>query len=246
MDGARPRPARALVAESRKAGERVVVWVPVFRREVGCHFVALLDDLGFRASLRVLGPDYFEQIYDARIRAQIGFVGWASEYLNPSTLIQPNFACTSLAERAAEQRVVLLRSRSLDVHSRRSPLASASLRSTNGPAVSRRALRGVRAAPLRRSTRQPAEWSDTRDYGARCSAKSSRALLLLNRSAVVAGSRPLMSTKLVLLSPSSAAHSFILSTNSSLATKLGYQVERLATYIPVAVAASFFDPTSAM
>jgi YVTN family beta-propeller protein len=65
--------ARALVAESGRAGERVVVRVPE-GQPAGRYFTALLDDLGFRASLRVLSnDDYFDGVLNLRSRAQIGF-----------------------------------------------------------------------------------------------------------------------------------------------------------------------------
>ena len=95
--------ARRLVAQSGRVGEPVAVWVPDFRRAVGRYFVALLRDLGFRASLRVLPlPRYFSVIYEPRTRAQIGFVGWALDYVSPSNFIGPNFTCAALAERRTE------------------------------------------------------------------------------------------------------------------------------------------------
>jgi peptide/nickel transport system substrate-binding protein len=88
--------ARRLVSESGRTGERVVVRVPSFRRAIGRYFVELLDDLGFRASLRVqeLSP-YFASVQDPRSRAQIGFVGWAMDYASPSDLLRLNFSCPS-------------------------------------------------------------------------------------------------------------------------------------------------------
>jgi YVTN family beta-propeller protein len=92
--------ARRLVAKSGRAGERVVVWVPDFQREVGRYFVALLHDLGFRASLRVNDSGrHFGAIYDPLTRAQIGFVGWVLDYVSPSDIIGPHFTCASLADR---------------------------------------------------------------------------------------------------------------------------------------------------
>jgi peptide/nickel transport system substrate-binding protein len=95
--------ARRLVARSGRAGERVTVWVPDFQRAVGRYFVALLRDLGFRASMRVndAGP-HFGAIYDPRTRAQIGFVGWALDYVSPSNFLGPNFTCASPADRRPE------------------------------------------------------------------------------------------------------------------------------------------------
>jgi peptide/nickel transport system substrate-binding protein len=95
--------ARALVAASGRAGERVVVWVPGLARKEGRYFAALLDDLGFRASLRVIeDEDYFPTIFDLRSLRQIGFVGWANDYLSPSTFVQATFTCASLGERRPE------------------------------------------------------------------------------------------------------------------------------------------------
>jgi peptide/nickel transport system substrate-binding protein len=92
--------ARRLVRQSGRAGERVVVHVPLFRRAVGRYFVGLLDDLGFRASLarvRVAG-EYFPRIFDPRSRAQMGFVGWSLDYVAPSGFIDANFTCTTHAD----------------------------------------------------------------------------------------------------------------------------------------------------
>jgi YVTN family beta-propeller protein len=100
-----PDLARALrlVARSGRAGEQVTVWVPEFQRHVGRYFVALLDDLGFRASLRVSETGaHFGAIYSPGTRAQIGFVGWALDYVSPSNFIGPHFTCGLLADRRPE------------------------------------------------------------------------------------------------------------------------------------------------
>jgi YVTN family beta-propeller protein len=95
--------ARRLVARSDRAGERVVVRVPEFQRRVGRYFTALLAELGFRASLRLLGDiDYFGRVLDLRSGAQIGFEGWSSDYLSASSFVVPNFTCATPAERSRE------------------------------------------------------------------------------------------------------------------------------------------------
>jgi ABC-type transport system substrate-binding protein len=95
--------ARRLVARSATAGERVVVHVPESKREVGRYFAALLDDLGYDTSRRVVpDDDYVPTIYDPRTRAQIGFIGWSSDHATPSNFIQPNFTCASPASRRPE------------------------------------------------------------------------------------------------------------------------------------------------
>jgi peptide/nickel transport system substrate-binding protein len=94
-----PDAARRLVAQSGRAGERVVVHVPDFQRPVGRYFVGLLDGLGFRASLRVHeGGAYFPYLEDPRSRPQIGFNGWSADYVSPSSFIVPNFTCATPAD----------------------------------------------------------------------------------------------------------------------------------------------------
>jgi YVTN family beta-propeller protein len=90
--------ARRLIAQSGRAGERVVVWAAAPEREIGRYFTALLRRLGFRASLRVLGEiDYFRTVGDPRTRAQIGTFGWIADYVSPSTFISSPFACAGLS-----------------------------------------------------------------------------------------------------------------------------------------------------
>jgi YVTN family beta-propeller protein len=90
--------ARRLIAQSGRAGERVVVWAPAYEREIGRYFTALLDKLGFEASLRVMVDDeYWRKIGDPRTGAQIGFFGWFADYVSPSTFISSPFACAGLS-----------------------------------------------------------------------------------------------------------------------------------------------------
>jgi ABC-type transport system substrate-binding protein/DNA-binding SARP family transcriptional activator len=94
--------ARRLVAASGTAGLRIVVWAPSSRTVVGRYFVDLLDDLGFRASLRV-EDDYpmFELLREPRTRAQMGLQPWVSDYLSASNFIEPGFGCVPRAARPA-------------------------------------------------------------------------------------------------------------------------------------------------
>ena len=99
--------ARALVAESGTAGERVVVTVPEFQRDVGRYFRALLGRLGYRASLRVLGDvEHFETIYEPGARVQMGFNGWSADYASPSTFIEPNFGCLDVLSHLCDRRLM--------------------------------------------------------------------------------------------------------------------------------------------
>jgi YVTN family beta-propeller protein len=90
--------ARRLMAQSGRAGERVVLWVPAYQRKIGRYFAALLDTLGFEASLRVVGDqEYWRKIGDPRTGAQIGYWGWIADYVSPSTFISSPFACAGLS-----------------------------------------------------------------------------------------------------------------------------------------------------
>jgi peptide/nickel transport system substrate-binding protein len=94
MDRSGPRAGAPPGGEASRAGEAVVVSVPAFRRRVGRYFAGLLDDLGFRASVRVLGNHvYWDRIQSGRSRAQMGFVGWWADFASPSTFIAPSFGC---------------------------------------------------------------------------------------------------------------------------------------------------------
>jgi peptide/nickel transport system substrate-binding protein len=67
------------------------------RAPIARYFVSLLDELGYRSSLRQLpGPfedRYFPAIADSRTGAQIGQYGWGLDYLTPANFIQPSFTC---------------------------------------------------------------------------------------------------------------------------------------------------------
>jgi peptide/nickel transport system substrate-binding protein len=94
--------ARRLVAASGTAGARVVVWAPTSRSVVGRYFVDLLDDLGFRPSLRVMADyPYIEMLREPGTRAQIGLQTWVDDYLAASNFIEPHFGCVPRAARPA-------------------------------------------------------------------------------------------------------------------------------------------------
>jgi ABC-type transport system substrate-binding protein/DNA-binding SARP family transcriptional activator len=84
--------ARGLIARSGTAGERVVVRVPEFRRRVGRYFERLLDELGYRAALRVI-PNLEYSYGDPALSWQMGFMGWGLDYVGASNFIQPHFDC---------------------------------------------------------------------------------------------------------------------------------------------------------
>ena len=77
---------------SGRAGARVVVKVPTYKAKVGRYYAALLNDLGFRATLRVVTPMNYD-VYTLSTHAQTGIAEWGADYLAPSTFVQPNFKC---------------------------------------------------------------------------------------------------------------------------------------------------------
>jgi YVTN family beta-propeller protein len=79
--------ARRLAAASGRT-EHVTITVPAFRRALGRLVVATLEDLGLRASLRMLGDND-----SLATRAQMGYIGFSSDYLSPSTFIATLFGC---------------------------------------------------------------------------------------------------------------------------------------------------------
>jgi peptide/nickel transport system substrate-binding protein len=89
------RTARRLIARSHTRGMRVDVWGPdPFKH--GRFAVRLLDELGYRAHLRLLpATSYWRYISDSRNKAQIGLVVWISDYPAPSDYLEQLFACES-------------------------------------------------------------------------------------------------------------------------------------------------------
>jgi peptide/nickel transport system substrate-binding protein len=106
------RRARQLVAASGRAGDHVIVRVPEFREAVGRYYGRLLDDLGFRTTVRVLSFKD-DDTWDADARAQTGFVGWGADYLAASTFIESMFTCAArgllnlaqLCDRTLQRRI---------------------------------------------------------------------------------------------------------------------------------------------
>ena len=90
--------ARRLVAASGRAGASVTVHVGVEEsRRAGPYFVSLLRKLGFHARLHVVPSnlDYFAEVQRRNSRWQMGWFGWAPDYMSASTLLDPTFSCTA-------------------------------------------------------------------------------------------------------------------------------------------------------
>ena len=62
----------------------------------GRYLVSVLDQLGYRASLRVIKPDtYYQRVGDSREHVQIGEFDWYQDFPAPSDFIGPLFTCRS-------------------------------------------------------------------------------------------------------------------------------------------------------
>jgi YVTN family beta-propeller protein len=62
----------------------------------GRYVVSVLNQLGYRASLRLTSPDaYYGVLGNSRDRSQIGFFSWYQDYPAPSDFIDPLFTCDS-------------------------------------------------------------------------------------------------------------------------------------------------------
>ena len=95
--------ARRLIAESGTAGAKVVIEIPEWHRPVGAYFVSLLQRLGFRARAHVASVDeYFDGIYSPDSRAQMGWAGWAADYMSAANFIEPLYGCPTRADRHPE------------------------------------------------------------------------------------------------------------------------------------------------
>jgi peptide/nickel transport system substrate-binding protein len=111
--------AKRLVAASGTAGTHVRLWVPSARRDVGNYVKGVLEDLGYRVTLRSsfqpsarFGKEYEEAKGDPVRRyfirlargamsepggPQIAWGGWIADYPAASNFIEPLFSCMAAA-----------------------------------------------------------------------------------------------------------------------------------------------------
>jgi YVTN family beta-propeller protein len=99
--------AKALVAASGTEGMQVEVlaYDQFGRVGYGRYFASLLRRLGYRSSLRIipaLFPDYLEYAGNSRNRAQLGTMGWYSDF--PSSALRYLFSCASFLPESAANR----------------------------------------------------------------------------------------------------------------------------------------------
>jgi YVTN family beta-propeller protein len=93
--------AEQLVQASGTRGDKVTVLygnegAPFPSPATARYVVSVLDQLGYRASLRVVKPQaYWPLLGDSRDRVQAGFFGWYQDYPAPSDFIGPLLSCGS-------------------------------------------------------------------------------------------------------------------------------------------------------
>jgi DNA-binding SARP family transcriptional activator len=88
--------ARRLVAASHTEGMPVVVWAHQWDGPLGPYLVAVLHELGYRASLRVASVAAFARnVNDTRRRAQASVGTWIADYPSASDFFDLFFRCSS-------------------------------------------------------------------------------------------------------------------------------------------------------
>ena len=87
--------ARALVAQSGTRGMKITVWDYEGYKGFGPVAVQVLRALGYRASLKTVGGTFPLRFFDSRVKAQIGFFGWGTDYPAASAWFSPAVTCAS-------------------------------------------------------------------------------------------------------------------------------------------------------
>src|SRR5262249_27284344 len=73
---------------------KVTVWVDQSAGAIGPYVVRLLDQLGYRTSLKKAhNPPFPEQLSDSTNRVQIGWFGWLQDYPTPSDFVDVLLSC---------------------------------------------------------------------------------------------------------------------------------------------------------
>jgi peptide/nickel transport system substrate-binding protein len=79
--------AKAMIASAGLAGTAVTVWSETRspRQEYMAYYTDLLNQLGFKATLKVIQDSvYFQTIGNQSLNAQTGFADWSQDFPNPS------------------------------------------------------------------------------------------------------------------------------------------------------------------
>jgi peptide/nickel transport system substrate-binding protein len=100
--------AQHLVAASGTKGARVTVVTGGFGTSIpvvttGRYIVSVLDQIGYRASLRVVSNDiaYNKAAYDSRSKAQVSWISWFTDFPRSFDMIDPLFTCHSFVPASA-------------------------------------------------------------------------------------------------------------------------------------------------
>jgi peptide/nickel transport system substrate-binding protein len=95
--------AQELVRASGTQGMKVTVLVPPYDQadtiSIGRYTVSVLQQLGYRASLRISNNSY-TLLGDSGNRAQVGWIGWNQDYPAPSNFVDPVLTCRSFIPRS--------------------------------------------------------------------------------------------------------------------------------------------------
>jgi len=101
--------AQSLVAASGTKGASVTVVTGAFGTTIplattGRYIVSVLDQIGYRASLRVLRgyTAYNRASGDSRSKPQVSWFGWFTDFPTPSDMITPVLTCHSFVPASAE------------------------------------------------------------------------------------------------------------------------------------------------
>ncbi|PCC45526.1 ABC transporter substrate-binding protein [Brevibacterium aurantiacum] len=90
--------AKQLVEESGTKGEEVTIYVPnvPVRAEIGKYVQSVLNDLGYKASLKKLaGSIHFNYIQNTENHVQMAYTEWYADYPSPSAFDQVLLSCAS-------------------------------------------------------------------------------------------------------------------------------------------------------
>ena len=97
--------ARALVRASRTAGMPVTVDSTPLRSTVSEYVASVLRRIGYRATVRIHDPNaYYSYVSDSRNGAQIGWAGWAPDYLAAANFLRPLFTCEAFVPRSPDNQ----------------------------------------------------------------------------------------------------------------------------------------------
>ena len=93
--------AKELIAEANPSDREITVWTESEppSKDVGAYYQGVLEELGFKVTLKVLGPDnYFNVIGNTSTpNLDTGWANWFEDYPHPNDFFQPLLAEESIA-----------------------------------------------------------------------------------------------------------------------------------------------------